>query len=110
MKWFVIFIDDCIIMTWVYLMRQKSDVCDVFRAFHQMVLTQFGVSIKVLHYDNGVEYVKRELTEFMISVDNLDQTSCTNTPQHNGVAKRKNCHLLEVIRSLLLGGRVSSHL
>lgn len=110
MKWFITFIDDCTRMTWIYLMRKKSDVFAVFCAFHKMVLTQFGISIKVLRSDNGGEYVKRELTEFMTSVGTLHQTSCTNTPQQNGIAERKNRHLLEVTRSLLLGGHVPSHL
>lgn len=30
------------------------------------------------------------------------KTTCSNTPQQNGVAERKNRHLLEVIRSLLI--------
>ena len=80
MKWFVTFIDDCTRITWIYLMRQKSDVCVVFCAFHQMVLTQFGVSIKVFRSNNEGGYVKRELNEFMTSVGNLHQTSYTNTP------------------------------
>ena len=32
----------------------------------------------------------------------IDQTTCSNTPQQNGVAKRKNHHLLEVVRALLI--------
>ena len=73
-----------------------------------MVLTQFGVSIKVFRSDNGGGYVKRELIEFMTLVCNLHQTSCTNTSQQNGAAERKNCHLLEVTLSLLLGDQVPS--
>jgi len=39
MKWFVTFVDDCTRMTWVYLLKYKSDVCIVFRLFFQMILT-----------------------------------------------------------------------
>jgi hypothetical protein len=38
MKWFVTFVDDCTRMTWVYLLKHKSDVCIVFRLFYQMIL------------------------------------------------------------------------
>ena len=31
----------------------------------------------------------------------LHQSFCVNTPQQNGVSERKNCHLLEISRSLL---------
>ena len=31
----------------------------------------------------------------------IHQSSCTNTPQQNGVAERKNRHLLDTARSIL---------
>ncbi|CAL8997967.1 unnamed protein product [Prunus brigantina] len=34
--------------------------------------------------------------------DIISQRSCPSTPQQNGVAERKNCHLLNVVRTLLL--------
>lgn len=110
MKWFVAFVDDCTRMTWIYLLRHKSDVNVVFRRFHQMVLTQYGTPIKILRSDNGGEYFKGELTEFMQSTGILHQTSCTDSPQQNGVAERKNRHLLEVTRSLLIESHSPSYL
>jgi hypothetical protein len=40
----------------------------------------------------------------------LHQTTCPHSPQQNGVAERKNRHILEVTRSLLIGGSVPSFL
>ena len=48
MRWYVAFVDDCTRMTWIYEMKHKSDVSTIFRLFHQMILSQFGMSIKVL--------------------------------------------------------------
>lgn len=53
-----------------------------------MVLTQFGISIKVVHLDNGCQYFKIEVTEFMHSIDILHQTSCSISKQ-NRVAEHK---------------------
>ena len=38
--------------------------------------------------------------------DILHQSSCVDTPSQNGVAKRKNWHLLEVARALLFQMKV----
>ena len=46
---------------------------------------------------------------FMLHNDNLDQTSCVDTPSHNGVVERKNRHLLETIWALLFQMHVPNH-
>jgi len=43
----------------------------------------------------------------MASRDILHQTSCAYTPQQNGVTKRKNKHLIETARTLLIHSEVS---
>lgn len=40
----------------------------------------------------------------------VHQSSCPNTPQQNGVAARKNRHLLEVARALLFSSKVPNYL
>jgi IS30 family transposase len=36
------------------------------------------------------------------------ETSCSQTPQQNGIAERKNRHILETARALLIGAHVPS--
>jgi hypothetical protein len=33
-RWFVIFVDDCTRMTWLYLLKHKDEVFGVFKSFH----------------------------------------------------------------------------
>ncbi|RDX86413.1 hypothetical protein CR513_32251, partial [Mucuna pruriens] len=54
--WFVIFVDDCSRMTWLYLMINKSDVYECFGSFHKMIQTQFSTKVKVLRSNNGSEF------------------------------------------------------
>ncbi|KAB2630265.1 hypothetical protein D8674_007784 [Pyrus ussuriensis x Pyrus communis] len=84
----------------------QSDVGMVFRNFSQMLRTQYFSVIKVLRSDNGGEYINRELSEFLGDQGILHETTCPYTPQQNGVAERKNHHILETARALLLGASV----
>ena len=100
-RWFVIFVDDYSRTTWLYMMKEKREVFSIFKAFHKMVSTQFGTSLKVLRSDQGGEYIDSGLDDYVCSNGIVHQTSCTDTPQQNGVAERKNRHLLDIARSLI---------
>lgn len=95
-------------MTWAYLITHKSDVCDLFKDFYMMVQTQFKTSIQVLR--SGGKYVNHRLVTLFKTHGIIHQTSCPHSPQQNGVAERKNHHLLEVTRSLLIDQHVPHYL
>ena len=82
-------------------MKNRSELFSHFRAFYAKIYTQFHVSIQSLRSDNAKEYVSERFQSFMLQNDILHQTSCVDTPSHNGVAERKNRHLLETARALL---------
>jgi hypothetical protein len=44
-RWFVIFVDDCTRMTWLYLMKNKDEVFPIFQSFHAMIHTQFSATL-----------------------------------------------------------------
>ena len=71
-----------------------------------MVQTQFNTSIKKIHSDNweggGGGYMSGTLQKYFHTHGIIHQTTCIYTPQQNVVAERKNRHLLEVTRPLLL--------
>ncbi|KAL5758013.1 hypothetical protein ACOSP7_020624 [Xanthoceras sorbifolium] len=107
-KWFVSFIDDHTRVTWVFLMKEKSEVTNIFKNFHSLIKNQFQTNIQVFRSDNGREFVNQGLREYLCSEGIVHQTSCVDTPQQNGISERKNRHLLEVTRSLLFCMRVPS--
>ena len=96
-------------ITWVYLLKEKSEAEQTFKHFHFMVKNQYSTKIQILCTDNGREYFSSILGVYFLENDIIHQSSCIDTPQQNGVAERKNRHLLEVARSIMLTNNVPDH-
>ena len=105
-RYFVTFVDDFSRMTWIYFMKNRSEVFSHFCAFSAEIKTQYDVSVKILRSDNGKEYVSNSFQNYMSHNGILHQTSCVDTPSQNGVAERKNRHLLETARALMFQMKV----
>ena len=100
------FIDDYSRFTWIYFLRSKSEVFQAFKTFLAYVEIQFASVVKVLRSDSGGEYTSNEFHDFLHQKGILSQRSYPYTPQQNGLAERKNRHLLDVVRTLLLESSV----
>ena len=83
-------------------MKNRAELYSIFQKFYTEILTQFNISIRVLRSDNAREYFSAPFISFMSQHGILHQSSCAHTPQQNGVAERKNCHLIETSRTFLL--------
>lgn len=108
-KWFITFIDDHTRTTWVYLLHEKFEACQIFQTFHKMIQTQFQ-TIQILRTDNGKEYFNSILGDYLLKNGIIHQSLFVNTPQQNGVSERKNRHLLEVARALMFTMNVLKYL
>ena len=88
-RWFVSFIDDYTRLTWIFLMKEKSEVSQIFQNFNSMIQTQFQTKIEVLKTDNAKEYFKSILGSYLLSHGIVHVSSYVDTPQQNSVAERK---------------------
>jgi hypothetical protein len=95
----VSFIDDHTKYTWIYLLRQKSDVFAVFRDFQALVERKFDKKIISLQTDWGGEYER--LNSFFQQIGIVHRVSCPHAHQQNGAAERKHRHIVEVGLALL---------
>ena len=59
-----------------------------------------------MHSDNGREYINHQFQKYFQQHGLQHETSCSYTPQQNGVSERKNRHILEIARALLTEARV----
>ena len=65
-------------------------------------LNQFHTSIKILLSDNVREYLSTNFQNFITTHGIPHQISCAHTSQQNGIAERKNRHLVDTARTLFI--------
>ncbi|GJT58683.1 gag-pol polyprotein [Tanacetum coccineum] len=87
---------------------RRSDFLTTFKEFRALVKTQHSTVMKCFRCDLGGEYTSNDFVGLLKSDGTLYQTSCTDTPQQNGVAERKHRHIVETTRSFLLSADVPS--
>lgn len=63
-RYFLTIVDDMSRVTWLYLMKQKSDFIDCFQAFFNYVHTHFATKIKCLRSDNAPEFFDDKCKRF----------------------------------------------
>ena len=94
-------LDDFTRKTWVYFLKNKSEVFEKFRNFKALLENQSGLHIKVLRTGRGGEYVSKEFLRFCSENGIHKQFTARYTPQQNGVAERKNRTIMDMARSML---------
>ncbi|XP_074379364.1 retrovirus-related Pol polyprotein from transposon TNT 1-94 isoform X2 [Apium graveolens] len=100
-KYYIAFIDDYSRMCWIYFMKQKSEVADIFATFKAWVETQTSSKIIMIRSDNGTEYTSEKFNKFCRDAGIEHQLTAPYTPQQNGVVERKNRTIMEMARCLL---------
>ncbi|KAK2402146.1 putative mitochondrial protein [Trifolium repens] len=100
-KYFLTFVDEFSRMTWLYHIKVKSEAFDVFKKFKALVEKQSGKSIKVLRTDGGGEYTSTEFENYCKEKGIIHEVTAPYTPQHNGLAERRNRSILNMARSMV---------
>lgn len=78
----------------------------ILQCFFTLVQNQFNKSIKRVRSDNGTEFFNRNCRTLFESLGILHESSCSHTPQQNGVMERKHRHIIEVTRALRFQGSI----
>jgi histone deacetylase 1/2 len=98
-SYYVCFIDDFSKFSWIYLLKNRSDVFQVFLNYQAYVERKFGRKIITMQTDWGGEYEK--LNGYFQKIGITHHVSCPHAHQQNGSAERKHRHIVEVGLSLL---------
>ncbi|KAK3002524.1 hypothetical protein RJ639_022091 [Escallonia herrerae] len=98
--YFVSFIDDASRKTWIYAIRQKSDVYHTFKKWKVIVENETGNKVKCLKSDNGGEYRDGGFQDYCSNNGIRLIRTVKRTPQENGLAERMNRTIMERARCL----------
>ncbi|GJT83167.1 retrotransposon protein, putative, ty1-copia subclass [Tanacetum coccineum] len=100
-SYFITFTDDYSRYGYVYLLKHKHEVFEIFKVFKNEVENQLGKTIKALRSDRGGEYISQDLKDYLKACGIVQQLTPPYTPQHNGVSERRNRTLLDMVRSMM---------
>jgi hypothetical protein len=101
-RYFVLFIDDYSRFTWIFMMKNRHELPQIYINFAKMIKTQFSKTIKVFRRDNAMEYRDSKLLSFLHEQGTLSEFSCPYTSQQNGRAERKHRHILDSVCAMLI--------
>lgn len=80
--YFLTIVDDYLRGVWLYLLNDKSEASVHLKNFFALTERQFKKQVQTIRSDNGSEFFQKHGV--------LHETSCVNTPQHNGWIERKH--------------------
>jgi hypothetical protein len=81
--------------SWMFHLRQKSEVLTCFVKFKNLVENFFSCKIKQIQTDNEGEYVSAASQHFTTTHGILHRLTCPYTSEQNGVSERKHRHITE---------------
>jgi transposase InsO family protein len=100
-KYDLVIIDDYSRFTWVFFLQDKSETEEMLKKFLRMPQNEFDAKVKKIRSDNDTKFKNNQVQDFLYEEDIKHEFSAPYTPQQNGVAKRKNCTLIEMTRIML---------
>jgi hypothetical protein len=100
-KYCLVIVDDYSRFTWVFFLQEKSQNQDALKGFLRRAQNEFGLRIKKIRSDNGMEFKNSQIEGFLEEEGIKHEFSSPYTPQQNGVVERKNITLLDMARTML---------
>ena len=82
-------------------MKHKSEIFEKFKEFQSEVENHRNKKIKFLRSDHGGEYLSYEFGLHLKQCGIVSQLTPPGTPQHDGVSKRHNRTLLDIVQSMM---------
>ncbi|KAL2904103.1 Retrovirus-related Pol polyprotein from transposon TNT 1-94 [Bienertia sinuspersici] len=99
-RFFLTLVDDHTRVTWVQLLRNKSESYEAIKNFIVMGEHQYGGQVKIIRSDNAQEFDDKSCRAMYEKMGIKHETSCVDRPQQNGRVERRHRSILEMARTL----------
>ncbi|WRX24634.1 Integrase [Theobroma cacao] len=100
-KYFITFVDDFSIITWIYFLKFKHEAFEMFIKFREKVEKETSLKLKCLRSDNGGEHTLSQFDNYLEAEGIHHQLTIPSSPQQNEVSERKYRSILDMGRCLL---------
>nr|GEV88975.1 retrotransposon protein, putative, Ty1-copia subclass [Tanacetum cinerariifolium] len=100
-RYFITFTDDYSRYGYVYLLKHEQEVFETFKVFKNESRKSTQKDYKGTSSDRGDKYINQEFKDYLKACGIVQQLTPPYTPQHNGVSERRNCTLLDMVRSMI---------
>jgi transposase InsO family protein len=100
-RYFMTTIDDASRYCYAYLLKTKDEALNCFKTYNVKVENQLEKKIKRFRSDRGGEYFSNEFDLFCAEHGIIHERMPPYSPQLNGVIKRKNRTLTDLVNSML---------
>jgi transposase InsO family protein len=100
-RYFMTFIDNCTRFCNLYLLKTKNEALHYFKIYKAEIENQLERKVRRLRSDHGGEYFSSEFSKFCAEHGIIYERTPPYSPQSNGIAKRKNRTLTELINTML---------
>nr|GFB16316.1 hypothetical protein [Tanacetum cinerariifolium] len=109
-KYILVIVDDYSRFTWVKFLRSKDETPDVVIKFITQIQVGLNKTARYIRIDNRIEFVNHTMTEYYECISIFYQKTVPQTPQQNGVVKRRNRTLIEAARTMLIFSKATMFL
>jgi transposase InsO family protein len=100
-RYFMALIDDATRYCYVFLLKTKDEALECFKTYKAEVENQLEKIIKRIRSDRGGEYFSNEFDLFYSENGIIHEWTPPYLPQSNGVVKRKNQMLMDLVNAML---------
>lgn len=109
-EYFILFTDDHIWFTHLYLLKSKDQTFDTYMKFEAWSNTQLDAKIKHLHSDYEEEYTSDEFTYHLKNSRMEYKLTVHNIQEHNEVAEHLNRTVVKCARALIHASELPKYL